>query len=68
MRLHPKACPVTMPSTIMQNTIEHVDIMGDAPIFMIFLNEKSRPNENKRNITPISPHVLMSSRSITDIV
>ena len=24
--------------------------------------------ENRRNITPISPHVLMSARSITDMV
>ena len=67
IRLHPNRCPVTMPSIIMQNTIEHVDIMGEAPIFRIFLNEKSSPSEKSRNITPMSAHVLMSDLSTTDI-
>ena len=57
-----------LPSIIMQNTIEQVDIIGDAPILMIFLNEKSRPSENNRNITPMSPHVLILPLSITDMV
>ena len=68
MRLHPKAWPATMPSTTMQNTTEHVAITGEAPILIIFLNEKSRPKENRRNITPMSPHVPMSVRSTTDMV
>ena len=33
-----------------------VEMMGEAPIFRIFLNEKSRPNENSRNITSMSAH------------
>ena len=68
IRLQPNICPVTMPSIIMQNTMEHVEIMGEAPILSIFLNEKSRPNEKSRNITPMSPHVLMSALSATDIM
>ena len=45
-----------MPNIDMQKMIVMVDMMGDAPIFRIFLNEKSRPNENNRNITPMSAH------------
>ena len=68
MRLHPKACPAIMPSIIMQNTTLHVAIIGEMPIFSIFLNEKSSPKEKRRNITPISPHVPMSALSTTDMV
>ena len=41
---------------------------GEAPIFSIFLKEKSRPNENKRNMMPMSAHVRMSVLSMTDMV
>ena len=54
---HPKACPTMMPSIIIQNTMVHVAMIGEAPIFRIFLNEKSSPKENRRNITPMSAHV-----------
>jgi len=49
----------------MENTIVQAAIMGEAPIFNIFLTEKSNPNENKRKMTPISAHVFMSDSSIT---
>ena len=44
------------------------EIIGEAPIFSIFLNEKSRPNEKSRNITPMSAHRWMFSESATDAV
>ena len=53
---HPKARPTSSPSIDMQKMMVIVDMMGDAPIFRIFLNEKSRPSENSRNITPMSAH------------
>ena len=43
-------------------------ITGAAPIFSIFLNEKSSPREKSRKMTPMSAHVCTSARSITDIV
>ena len=52
----------------MQKMIEQAEMMGDAPIFRIFLNEKSKPNENSRNITPMSAHRCMFSESTTDAV
>ena len=52
----------------MKNIMEHVEIIGEIPVFMIFLNEKSNPNENKRNITPMSPHILMLVLSTTDMI
>ena len=64
----PKACPTLMPKAIIQNTIVQAAIMGEAPIFNIFLTEKSNPNENKRKITPMSAHVLMSASSTTLIM
>ena len=57
-----------MPSIIMQNTMVQVAMTGEAPILSIFLNEKSSPSENKRNITPMSAHVWMSAWSTTDMV
>ena len=48
--------PTMTPSIDMQKMMVMVEMMGDAPIFRIFLNEKSRPNENNRNITPMSAH------------
>ena len=44
------------------------EMTGDAPIFRIFLNEKSRPSENSRNITPMSAHRWMFSMSATEAV
>ena len=65
---HPKALPTSSPSIDMQKMMVIVDMMGDAPIFRIFLNEKSRPSENSRNITPISAHIWMLSVSTTEAV
>ena len=61
----PKPCPTETPNAIIENTIVQAAIMGEAPIFNIFLTEKSNPNENKRKMTPISAHVFMSDSSIT---
>ena len=52
----PKAWPVKTPSIDMEKMMAMVEMNGDTPIFRIFLNEKSRPNENSRNITPMSAH------------
>ena len=68
MRSHPKPWPTTMPSIIMQKMMVQADMTGDTPIFTIFLNEKSSPSENSRNITPMSAHVFMLALSITDMV
>ena len=62
----PKRCPITMPSIIMQKMMVTVEMMGDAPIFRIFLKEKSSPKENSRNITPMSAHVCISAWSTTE--
>ena len=43
-------------------------IIGAIPILTIFLNEKSRPRENKRNITPMSAHSCMFSFATTDMM
>ena len=64
----PKECPTQTPSIDMEKMITIVEINGDAPIFRIFLNEKSRPSENSRNITPMSAHSWMLSLSATDAV
>ena len=68
MRDHPKPCPTTIPSIDMQKMMETVDMMGEAPIFRIFLNEKSSPSENSRNMTPMSAHRCTFSVSTTDAV
>ena len=68
MRFHPNECPTMMPSVIMQKIMVHVEMTGDAPIFIIFLNEKSSPSENSRNITPMSAHVPTLELSMTDMV
>ena len=66
--LHPKRWPTMTPSIDIKKMVEHVVIMGDAPIFRIFLKEKSSPNENSRNITPRSDHRWIFSESTTDAV
>ena len=66
--LHPKSLPANTPSIDMQNIIVMVEMMGEAPILRIFLNEKSSPNENSRNITPMSAQSFMLSKSTTDAV
>ena len=38
----------------MKKMIVTVEMMGDAPMRRIFLNEKSSPSENSKNITPMS--------------
>ena len=48
------ACPTNTPSIDMKKMMVQVEIIGEAPILTIFLNEKSRPSENSRNITPMS--------------
>lgn len=64
----PKPWPTLMPSIIMQNTITTVAMMGEAPIFTIFLNEKSRPSEKRVKMTPMSAQVWISVSSTTDMV
>ena len=66
--LQPKAWPTTMPSIDMQKIMVTVEIMGEAPIFRIFLNEKSRPKEKSRNMTPMSAHRWIFSWSTTEAV
>ena len=61
-------CPTIMPSIDMQKMMVMVEMIGDAPIFRIFLNEKSSPSENSRNITPMSAHRWTFSVSTTDAV
>ena len=65
---HSKMRPTQTPSIDMQKMMLMADMMGDAPIFTIFLNEKSRPSENSRNITPMSAHSWIFSVSATDAV
>ena len=64
----PKLWPTLMPSIIMQNTMTTVAMMGEAPIFTIFLNEKSRPSEKRVKMTPMSAQVWISVSSTTDMV
>lgn len=63
-----KAWPTMMPNIDIEKMMVMVEMIGEAPIFRIFLNEKSRPNENSRNITPMSAHSWTFSRSATDAV
>ena len=64
----PNTCPTTMPSNDMKKTMLMVLMMGEAPIFRIFLNEKSSPSENRRNMTPMSAQRWMFDISTTDAV
>ena len=64
----PKPWPTRMPSVIIEKIIVRAAITGAIPILRIFLNEKSSPNENRRNITPMSAHVWISPLSTTDMV
>ena len=68
MRDQPKAWPTNTPNIAMQKMMLMVVIIGEAPIFRIFLNEKSRPSENNRNITPMSAQRCTFSVSTTDAV
>ena len=52
----------------MQKMMVTAEMTGDAPIFRIFLNEKSRPRENSRKMTPMSAHSRMLSMSATEAV
>ena len=45
-----------------------VAMMGAAPILRIFLKEKSRPSENRVNITPMLAHVSIDCSSPTVMV
>ena len=63
-----KLWPTLMPSIIMEKTMTTVAMIGDAPIFTIFLKEKSRPSEKSVKMTPMSAQVLISVSSITDMV
>ena len=65
---HPKRCPTATPVNIIQNTMTTVAMTGEKPIFRIFLNEKSKPSEKRRNITPMSAHMWMLSWLATLIV
>ena len=64
----PKPLPTAMPSRIMLKTMVQAAMTGLVPILRIFLTEKSRPRENRRNITPISAHISTSPLSTTLIV
>ena len=66
--LQPNIWPTMTPSIDIQKMMLHVEIIGEAPIFRIFLNEKSSPKENRRNITPRSDHRWMLSESTTEAV
>ena len=66
--LHPKDCPTVNPSSIIQKMMVMAAMTGAAPIFRIFLKEKSSPREKSRKITPMSAHVCTSALSITDMV
>ena len=57
-----------MPSIIMEKTMTMQAMMGEAPIFTIFLKEKSRPSEKRVKMTPMSAQVWISVSSITDMV
>ena len=52
-----KSMPTPFPIIIIEKMVAIAATIGDAPIFSIFLKEKSSPSENKRNITPMSAHV-----------
>ena len=52
----------------MEKMMQTVEMMGEMPIFRIFLNEKSSPNEKSRNMTPMSAHRWMLSVSTTEAV
>ena len=65
---HSKSRPTSTPSMDMQKMMVVVEMMGEAPIFRIFLNEKSRPSENNRNITPMSAQRCTFSVSTTEAV
>ena len=56
------------PNIDIEKIIVQVEMIGEAPIFRIFLNEKSSPSENRRNITPMSDHKWILSESTTDAV
>ena len=62
---HPNNLPTSIPSIAMQKMMEQVVMMGDAPIFRIFLKEKSSPSEKSKNITPRSDHRWMFDMSTT---
>ena len=66
--LHLKMWPTMLPNIDIEKMMVIVEMMGEAPILRIFLNEKSRPSENRRNMTPMSAHSWMFSRSTTDAV
>ena len=61
----PKAWPVKNPTVIMHRMMEQAAMMGAAPIFMIFLNENSKPRANRRKMTPMSLHRCTFSISVT---
>ena len=60
---HPNNPPATLPTPIIPAIIRHAQMMGDTPIWIIFLKENSRPRVNIRIITPICPHCSHSSIS-----
>ena len=61
----PNACPKSEPSMLMAEIIVTAAIMGELPIFIIFLKLNSIPRVNIRNITPMFPHVSTEPRSLT---
>ena len=48
--------PYTASVADMEKMMAMAEINGETPIFRIFLNEKSKPSENSRNMTPMSAH------------
>ena len=66
--LQPNACPTQTPSIDIQKMMVQVEMIGDAPMRRIFLKEKSRPSENRVNITPISAQRWTLLISATEVV
>ena len=52
-----KRRPTKTPRNAMEKMMQRVEMMGEMPILRIFLNEKSSPKENSRNMTPMSAHM-----------
>ena len=63
--LQPSIVPVRYPSVIIPVRIVMAPIIAVPPTFSSFFILNSKPRANKRNITPISAHILMLSILVT---
>ena len=68
MRDQPKEWPTQTPSMDMEKMMAMVEMKGETPMRSIFLNEKSSPSENSRNMTPMSAQRWMLAVSATEAV